>query len=123
VNDGEGQPSPEITFDYLQECALGQLGMSRSEFWEMTPREFQNAMQGFFDREKFKESQAWERCRWETWVLVNVQLPRKSKLKLQDLMKFEWDRKPVVDLPTKEEIERVIAQYNGGSKSKSENMG
>lgn len=85
----------------------------------MTAREMFYAMRGYFDQQRFIQQQAWERTRWTTWHLLNIQIPSNSKLKLTDLVEFEWEREerrkqlkqaPVI---SKEELERISRMYDG----------
>jgi len=66
--------------------------MAPGEFYGMEPRQFFNKQQGFFDHHKFLQREAWERMRFSTTHLINIQLPQNKKIKPVDLVKFEWDR-------------------------------
>lgn len=37
------------------------------------------------------ERQNWERTRWSTWVLLNVQLDKKNRIEQTKLLPFDWD--------------------------------
>lgn len=39
------------------------------------------------------EREAWERCRFSTATLLNIQLPKGKKIKPTDLITFDWDKK------------------------------
>ena len=67
--------------------------MSVEGFYNMIPRHFFNKMEGFYDLEKARDRSAWERARWQTCYLLNIQLPRGKQLKLKDLVEFDWDKK------------------------------
>ena len=67
--------------------------MSVEEFYEMLPKHFFNKLNGFFDLEQIRERNEWERVRWQTCYLLNVQLPKGKHLKLKDLIEFEWEEK------------------------------
>ena len=70
----------------MERLAFGQLGMSSHEFLSSTPREFYNRLKGFFDFKKWEDRQNWERTRWQTWHLINVQLKKEDRIKLTDIV-------------------------------------
>ena len=67
----------------------------------MIPRHFFNKMTGFYELLSLKEKHEWERVRWQTAVLVNIQIPKGKRIKPTDLIEFDWDKKKkeVVDAP------------------------
>jgi len=67
--------------------------MSVKEFYDMLPKHFFNKLNGFFDLEQMRERNEWERCRWSTCYLLNIQIAKGKKLKLTDLIEFDWDKK------------------------------
>lgn len=67
-------------------------------FWTMLPRDFWRKMNGFYRLVNLKERQEWERCRWQTAILLNPHLSKGKTLKPTDLIKFNWD------LPDKKKI-------------------
>lgn len=54
-----------------------------------TFKEFVLLLEGY----NLREREEWERTRWQTTVLVNVQLPKGKKVRPIDLLRFEWDVK------------------------------
>ncbi len=50
-------------------------------------------MEGFYELENIRERGEWERTRWQTTLLLNIQIAKGKKLKPTDLIKFEWDKK------------------------------
>jgi len=69
------------------------MGMSVEEFYDMIPRHFFNKLDGFFDLEQLRDRSDWERTRWQTCYLLNIQLPRGKQIKLKDLIRFGWESK------------------------------
>ena len=67
--------------------------MSVEEFYDMIPRHFFNKLDGFFELEQLRDRSDWERTRWQTCYLLNIQLPRGKQIKLKDLINFDWDSK------------------------------
>ena len=77
----------------MEGIAFGQMGMSVDDFYNMIPIHFFNKMDGFFELEQLRNRSDWERTRWQTCFLLNIQLSRAKQLKLQDLIKFDWEKK------------------------------
>lgn len=94
------------------------MGMSPDEFWDVTPKEFFYKMEGFFDHQMFLQRQAWERCRWSTNLLWNIQVDPKHRMSPTEMIKFEWEKVKGEQKPplTKEELEKLVARY--GNKSR-----
>ena len=67
--------------------------MSVEEFYDMIPRHFFNKLDGFFELEQLRDRSDWERVRWQTCYLLNIQMPRGKSLKLKDLIRFDWESK------------------------------
>jgi hypothetical protein len=62
---------------------------SEYQFW--TFRQFGNAVKAFYEMQEASERQNWERTRWSTWVLLNVQLDKKNRIEQTKLLPFDWD--------------------------------
>lgn len=67
--------------------------MGVDEFYDYLPKHFWNKLDGFYEIENIKERANWERTRWQTTLLLNIQLAKGKKLKPTDLIEFEWDKK------------------------------
>ena len=67
--------------------------MSVEDFYNMLPRHFWNKLDGFYELENIREKGQWERTRWTTTLLLNIQLSKGKRLKPTDLIEFEWDKK------------------------------
>lgn len=76
----------------IEELGLGQLRMSYTELYDLIPRAFWNAVDGYYLTEQTKHRKEWEMCRWQTCCLINIQLPRNKQISLQKLVKFEWEK-------------------------------
>ena len=86
----------ELDWERLESIAWGMMGMSVEEFYNMIPKHFFIKMDGFYELQKLKDRSEWERTRWQTAYLINVQIPKGKHLQLKDLISFEWE-KPKVD--------------------------
>lgn len=78
------------------------MGMKVDEFYDMLPREFWNKLEGFYELENLRQRHDWERTRWSTCLLLNIQLPKNKSIKPTDLMEFDWDKKA-----NKEDIKKL----------------
>ena len=65
--------------------------MKVDDFYDMLPREFWNKLDGFYELENLRQRNDWERTRWSTCLLLNIQLPKNKSIKPTDLMRFEWE--------------------------------
>jgi len=69
----------------MQQIAIGQLGMTEDEFWNITPRAFFNSIEGF---ESLRKAD-WEFQRLQTFCIVSswakIRDPRK-------MISFSWEQ-------------------------------
>ena len=85
------------------------MGMRPADFEAMTAAEFYYAWIGWSRREVEREQQAWERTRWEAWVLTSIQLDKKDRKPMLEMYPLPWD-KPIAttsELSIDERRERV----------------
>jgi hypothetical protein len=66
--------------------------MGVNEFYDYLPKYFWNKLDGFYELENIREKSKWERVRWQTTLLLNIQLPKGKTLKPKDLIEFHWDK-------------------------------
>ena len=76
----------------MEQIAFGQLGMNVDDFYDMLPREFWNKLEGFYESENMRQRSDWERTRWSTCLLLNIQLSKGKSIKPTDLIVFEWEK-------------------------------
>ena len=67
--------------------------MNVDEFYDMLPREFWNKIEGFRELENMRQRSDWERTRWSTCLLLNIQLPKNKSIKPTDLIEFDWEKR------------------------------
>jgi hypothetical protein len=63
---------------------------------------------------RHKEEQEWVRSRWQTTMLINIQLPKGKKIRPTELLELDCDkrnRKKNVKIMTNEELEKVLKKY------------
>ena len=72
------------------------MGMRPQEFEQMTVAEFYYAWVGWSSRQVELQQQAWERTRWEAWVLTSIQLDKKDRKPMHEMFPLPWDSEPQV---------------------------
>jgi hypothetical protein len=63
---------------------------------------------------RHKEEQDWIRSRWQTTILVNMQLPKGKKVKPTELLELDCDkrnRKKKVRIMSNDELQEVLKKY------------
>tara|TARA_R110000796_G_scaffold54125_2_gene126653 strand:+ start:2631 stop:2945 length:315 start_codon:yes stop_codon:yes gene_type:complete len=100
----------------IEELGLGRLGMSYTDLYDMIPRSFWNAVDGYWLSKENEDRKAWERTRWSTCILVNMQLPKGKQLTLQKLIRFDWEEE-IKKIPTYEETNAIYQRFIKQQKS------
>lgn len=80
--------------------ACGEIGLKVDYFYSLTPRQFDNILTGYRNKEEVKEKSNWERARWQMYYSV-VAFQGSDKIKLKDVMMFPWEDDPSLSLETK----------------------
>jgi thiamine kinase-like enzyme len=80
----------------------------------MTVSQVLNAYTGYFEKENERSKAlkiiTWETTRWNTWVMWNLHVTKKGKLKNPaKLIKFDWDAKE--ESITKEQYEEINKRF------------
>jgi hypothetical protein len=63
---------------------------------------------------RHKEEQEWVRTRWQTTMLINIQLPKGKKVKPTELIELDCDRRNIkkkVRIMSNEELQEVLKKY------------
>ena len=96
------------------------MGLRPCDFEMMTPAEFWYAYVGYCARERQREQAAWERTRWQSWVLTSIQLERKDRRSMTEMFPLPWDKAslpeasaPAQELSIDERRQRVAAMMEG----------
>tara|TARA_R110000803_G_scaffold48061_2_gene99894 strand:- start:1320 stop:1601 length:282 start_codon:yes stop_codon:yes gene_type:complete len=76
--------------------------MSYTELYDITPRAFWNAVDGYWLTKENEDRREWERVRWQTCIMINMKMPKGKQISLQKLIKFDWE---------KESDEKKLATY------------
>ena len=65
--------------------------MTYYQVYDMIPRVFRNAFDGWVENYNNSEKSKWFRTRWMTTHLLNIHLGRSNKISPQKLLKFDWE--------------------------------
>lgn len=65
------------------------MGISSSEFWDMTPRELYNAIEGYTEQALEKDLQEWKKARWMVWVQLALKDKQTDKITPGQLLPLE----------------------------------
>jgi len=62
---------------------------------------------------RHEEEQQWIRTRWQTTMLINIQLPKGKKVKPKDLIELDCDNRNFVKprVMTEDELQAVLKRY------------
>jgi len=88
---------------------MGECKVLPHLFWEMTMAELDFVWYGY----RHKEEQDWVKIRWQTTLLINIQLSKGKKVKPKDLLELDCDNRNFVKqrVMTKEELDNLLEKY------------
>ena len=88
------------------------MGLGYDELYSLTPRSFNNRLEGFKTYQEQLSQNQWEQTRI---ILMGCLSPHsKKKLKPQEVLPLPWDNKnkPKKEIASKEHIQKVLEKYN-----------
>ena len=68
-------------------------------------------MRGCAEAEQLKQQGNWERTRWQTVALINIQLPKGKSVKSQDLAVFPWEKKDKKNTLSQEKAKAILEKW------------
>jgi hypothetical protein len=88
---------------------MGECKVLPHLFWEMTMAELDFVWYGY----RHQEEQQWIKIRWQTTLLINIQLPKGKKVKPEDLIELDCDIRNFVKprVMTEDELQSVLKKY------------
>jgi hypothetical protein len=88
---------------------MGECKVLPHLFWEMTMAELDFIWYGY----RHEEEQKWIKIRWQTTLLINIQLPKGKKVKPEDLIELDCDIRNFVKprVMTEDELQSVLKKY------------
>jgi hypothetical protein len=88
---------------------MGECKVLPHLFWEMTMAELDFVWYGY----RHEEEQQWIRTRWQTAMLINIQLPKGKKVKPSELIELDCDTRNFVKprVMDEDELQAVLKKY------------
>jgi len=88
---------------------MGECKVLPHLFWEMTMAELDFIWYGY----KNEEEQKWIKIRWQTTMLINIQLQKGKKIKPTDLIELDCDTRNFVKprIMEEDELKAVLKKY------------
>ncbi len=87
------------------------MGLSRREFYDLTPIDFNYACDKFLEEKESNMKIAYDCMRLQTLYLINIQLASENKITdPRELMHFYWDEEITISeekLVTREELDDI----------------
>ena len=89
------------------------LGLTPEALDDLTFRQYHNALKGYYKNQEVLDRSEWIRCRWQTTLLLNIQMEKKHRVKQKDLIEFEWERGPkkILSPEEKKELETRLKEF------------
>ena len=88
---------------------MGECKVLPHLFWEMTMAELDFVWYGY----RHEEEQKWIKIRWQTTLLINIQLPKGKKVKPSELIELDCDTRNFVKprVMDEDELQAVLKKY------------
>ena len=88
---------------------MGECQVLPHLFWDMTMAELDFVWYG----KRYNEEQEWIKWRWQTTLLINIQLPKGKKVKPKDILPLDIDNRNFVkqEVMTNEQLQEVLKKY------------
>jgi hypothetical protein len=88
---------------------MGECKVLPHLFWEMTMAELDFVWYGY----RHEEEQQWIKIRWQTTLLINIQLPKGKKVKPSELIELDCDTRNFVKprVMDEDELQAVLKKY------------
>lgn len=99
----------------MYRLCVGVMGIDPNAFRWMTLAEIREAHKGWFENREQRYRDEWERERWATANLINMQMEVKDRTTPDKMFPFPWDAKPkkkrkVSKAKRKEERKRICEE-------------
>lgn len=100
----ESRQKKSVSIETLLGIALGRVGLRLADFEALTPDELDEVLKQYTEQEEARQRSGWEQARM---IAFSAVAPHSKRIRRPtDLLKFEWDGKPL----RKEEEERMTLE-------------
>lgn len=100
----ESRQKKSVSIETLLGIALGRVGLRLADFEALTPDELDEVLKQYTEQEEARQRNGWEQARM---IAFSAVAPHSKRIRRPtDLLKFEWDGKPL----RKEEEERMTLE-------------
>lgn len=87
------------------------MGLSYNEFWNSTPRSFQNRQRGYLKKKQEDDRLKWELARYTSYNSMIVHISKKHQAPLHKLLPFPWDETKELRKITKQDTNKLIEKW------------
>lgn len=100
----ESRQKKSVSIETLLGIALGRVGLRLADFEALTPDELDEVLKQYTEQEEARQRNGWEQARM---IAFSAVAPHSKRIRRPtDLLKFEWDGKPI----RKEEDEKMTLE-------------
>ena len=100
--------------------AVGEIGLGVEEFYNLTFEEFAEITAAYFKKEERVYKNGWEQARFVAYYSLVPHQGKNKRLKLTDVVRFEWEKKPIVKLDRKM-MDKIFPKHIKGGKANIHN--
>ena len=96
---------------------VGRVGIPASDFWNLTPHDTMIIFKSWAEQQNLNQQNEWERIRWQTGCLYNLQVKRSQQKTPAQWFKLPWDaeqkkhNKPESPPSTKERFDELKTKW------------
>ena len=97
-----------MTWDILERVAMGEMGLQLEYFYSLTPREFDNIVVGYREKEENQFKNNWEQTRLIAFNAAFNFETKDKKITAKKWFEFPWEtQQKVLKPPTKTKAEML----------------
>lgn len=110
-----------LTIDDLEALACGEMGLTISEFYDLTELQWFNISKGYYNKIERETRLHWETTRMIMYATLLPHQKKGSNLTVKSVLPFAWDNETVVEnatITTAEDIEAVKQRWKERDKKR-----
>lgn len=90
---------------------LGEMRLTLDDFWDMEPREFRAAYEGWHKRNEVVFQNQYEAARLVMLAIAQANAPKGKRYRPTDVYKFPWDRKISRDPLPMDQVLKIMSLF------------